>query len=73
MTASTQVKELYKKYENSMHDFLIYPKAIPIINKEEVYFNLNKGKPTEINAKKRNSLMQIKLAKKGNLSDDNKG
>ena len=52
MTASTQVKELYKKYENSMHDYLIYPKVIPTINKEEAYFNLNKGKPTDINAKK---------------------
>ena len=69
----TQVKELYKNYEKSMHDYLIYPKEIPKISKEEAYFNLNKGKPIDINAKRRNLLLQIKLAKKGNWSDDNKG
>ena len=72
-TNSTQVKDTYEQYENSMHDYLIYPKAIPTINREEAYFNLNKGKPNDISAKKRNLLIQIKLAKKGNLSDDNKG
>ena len=56
-----------------MNDYLIYPKEIPKINKEEAYFHLNKGKPTDINAKRRNLLIQIKLAKKGNWSDDNKG
>ena len=73
MTASTRVKELYKKYRNSMLDCLMCPKAIPTINKEEAYFNLNKRKQNNIEAKKRNLLMQIKPAKKGNLSDDNKG
>ena len=72
-TELRKVEELYKKYENSILDYLIYPKSIPTKNKEEAYFNLNKGKPTDINAKKRNLLIQIELSKKSNLSDDNKG
>ena len=72
-TNSIQVKDTYEQYENSMHDYLIIPKTIPPISKEKAYFNLNKGKPIDLKAKKRRLLFKIEPTKKGNWSDDNKG